>query len=110
MVVLFSGELIDLQTGRARGVAGGFHITDPWWQVTILRTKKNKEKLLEPKDYFALCYRLRNDERRFGDRVVHLFLSKLQDTLTEEDKEDRTKIKIAEWFSPARIQFDRFLK
>ncbi|XP_053398200.1 DNA helicase B-like [Mercenaria mercenaria] len=103
------GDLIDLQTGRPRAVAGGFHLTDPWWQMTILRTKKSKGKFLEPKDYFALCYRLRDDASRFTDRVVHLFLSKLQDTLSEED-DNGTKVNISPWFSPARIQFETFLK
>ena len=79
------GTLIDLETRRSKRVRAHFHLVGQWWHTTILRTKTSKDKFREPKDIHALCYRLREDERVYEDKVVHLFLSKVAEMYGHPD-------------------------
>lgn len=106
--LLLSGQLINLQTGRSVRVAGTFHFREPWWQTTILRTKKTRDKHIEPKDYFALCYRLRDDLKTKIDHLADMFISKVGET--DIKVLDGKKLEVTSWFESARRDFEAFLR
>ena len=101
---LFTGVLIDLASGRKQPVNCGFHLKEPWWQIIILRTRKNKEKQMDAKDPMALCYRLRDDPMTMNDRVVHLLLSKISDTVNTLNPQE------ANWFGAELELFYQYLR
>ncbi|KAL4233669.1 hypothetical protein ACF0H5_008351 [Mactra antiquata] len=103
----YKGELVHIQSGNIIRVAGSFHFHEPWWQTTILRTKKSKAKFIEPKDGNALCYRLRDDSRTKRDRLFDLFISKVGETTMKMP--DGKKLEVAPWFEGARRDFEAFL-
>lgn len=101
----FSGVLIDLRSKAQQPVSGNFHLCDQWWQLIILRTRKNKEKKLEPVDPMATCYRLRDDhEQMKKDGVVHMFLSKLSDAINKQNPREEN------WFAVEKERFYKYLR
>ena len=72
----FTGTLKDLaRPNRSEWVAAPFHFTDPWWKISILRTRViDKHKC--PKDTTSLTYQIRQDDRVVKDKLVNMFLTK----------------------------------
>lgn len=82
-----TGSLVDIVTRKPVNFRGNIHLPGQWWRVVALRTKKSRDKKHYPADMHALTYRLRDDERRFKDQVVHLLLTKIGQDLTTNKKE-----------------------
>lgn len=62
---------------RSECVAAAFHFTDPWWKISILRTRViAKDKHKYPKDTTSLTYQIRQDDRVIKDKLVNMFLTK----------------------------------
>ncbi|KAH3739114.1 hypothetical protein DPMN_045761 [Dreissena polymorpha] len=97
------GEMIDLQTQNRTLVAGTFHLKDPWWQTVILRTKKNKDKSLEAKDWNALCYKLRDDPHRLAERHADMLLTKIASSYEGKHATE------ASWLTPLKNEFYEYL-
>lgn len=93
-----------MKSRKEKPVSGNFHFTDPWWQVIMLRTKKVKFNVVEPKDSMALCYRLRDDDSVIKDGVVHMLLSQIDSSISSANPKEPA------WFPEQKERFYQYLK
>ena len=57
-------------------VQGNFHLSDPWWKVSILRSRAVRN-VRKPNDRFSLTYELRKDEFVPENGIIFQFLTRL---------------------------------
>ncbi|XP_052088633.1 DNA helicase B-like [Mytilus californianus] len=71
-------------------VAAPFHFIDPWWKISILRTRflTGDKRTRYPKDGTSLTYQIRQDDKVVRDKLVNMFLSKTL-SKAEEGQENR---------------------
>ena len=99
-----SGDIVDIDTSRRTKVRGHFQITDKWWQTIILRTKKNKDQVIEPKDFNAICYKLRSDAKCVEENHVHMLLTNISNKYDQKNAEELP------WIVSKVEEFYTFLK
>lgn len=78
-IFILSGILKDLQRPNiSNKVAAPFHFIDPWWKISILRTRflTGDKRTRYPKDGTSLTYTIRQDDKVVRDKLVNMFLTK----------------------------------
>ncbi|XP_076076993.1 DNA helicase B-like isoform X1 [Mytilus galloprovincialis] len=73
------GILKDLERPNiSNKVAAPFHFIDPWWKISILRTRflTGDKRTRYPKDGTSLTYTIRQDDKVVRDKLVNMFLTK----------------------------------
>ncbi|XP_062619654.1 DNA helicase B-like isoform X2 [Saccostrea cucullata] len=85
------GTLVDQRRRCRVDVNAGFHLTDPWWRIQILRTDRKFDGLSHQVDSCALSYQLLEKEWVLENGVLFQFLNKYTSraNIEEEDVDGR---------------------
>lgn len=75
--ITITGTWVDQSRKRQTDVHAGFHLTDPWWRIQILRTDLKKNRIWYSADSCALSYQLLEREWVMKNNVVYQYLNKL---------------------------------